>query len=66
MKGAMKMAGKFSKEAKMPIATTTVFKGKRMAQTSPHNITVTDIEAETITTIVPKKKEYSVLLMART
>ena len=43
MMGAMKMAGKFSKQAKMPMVTTTLFKGKRMAQRSPYNIVVTDV-----------------------
>ncbi len=61
MKGAIEMAGKFSKQAKMPIVTTTVFKGKRMALRSPHNIVVTDVEEETITTIIPDKDEYSVV-----
>jgi hypothetical protein len=61
MKGAMKMAGKFSKEAKMPIVTTTVFKGERMAQINPNDIVVTDVGEQTITTVIPDKEEYSVV-----
>ncbi len=59
--GAMKMAGAFSKKAREPIVTKTAVKGNRMASIMDEQITVTDVDAETITTIHPKKKEYSVV-----
>jgi hypothetical protein len=61
MKSAMKFAGAFSKKANQPIHTRAVFKGPRHAQIQEDTITITDLEAETITTIQPKKKQYSVV-----
>lgn len=61
MKSAMRMAGPFAKKANQPTAMRIVFKGTRNAQISEETITITDIEAETITTIERKKKRYSVV-----
>ncbi len=44
-----------------PWQTRTVYKGSRMAVISADQIVVTDLDAETITTITPKKKRYSVV-----
>ncbi len=61
MQNAMKMAGMFSKKVNRPIRSRTVVKGSRLAQISDDHIQITDLDAETITTIYPKKKQYQVV-----
>ena len=61
LQGAMKIAGVFSKKAREPMRIKTVFQGPRQAQIHEDTITITDLDAGTITTIQPKKKQYSVV-----
>lgn len=61
LKSAMKFAGAFSKKANQPIRSRIVLKGSRLADIQEEQITITDLDAETLTTIHPKKKEYSVV-----
>ena len=61
MQSAMKMAGMFSKKARQPMRSKVVVKGDRMAQVQDDVISITDLKAETITTIHPKKRQYSVV-----
>ncbi len=61
MQRAMRMAGVFSKKARQPIRSRVVVKGDRMAQIQDDVISITDLKAQTITTVYPKKKQYSVV-----
>ena len=61
MASAMKMASVFSKKASQPTRSTVVVKGDRMAQIDERTAQITDLQAETITTVNFKKKTYSVV-----
>ena len=61
MASAMKMAGIFSKKAREPIQSSVAVKGDRMAQIDGDTAQIIDLQAETITTVNFKKKQYSVV-----
>lgn len=61
MKSAMKVVGIFSHKASRPMKTRMVVKGSRLARIEQDRIQITDLDAETITTIYPKKKRYQVV-----
>ena len=58
----MKLAGAFSKDAKKamdPVTSTVLVKGNRMARINPDSTEIVDLDKETITTIDPRKKQYT-------
>ncbi len=60
----MNFAGAFSKsagKAMEPKQTTIAVKGNRMSRRSPDSLTITDLDAETITTADFAKKTYTVM-----
>src|SRR3981081_145798 len=62
--GMMKLAGAFSKDAKMamnPVTSTVLVQGNRMARINPDRTEITDLDKETITTIDHGKKQYTVV-----
>src|SRR6185369_15640176 len=64
---AMKVAGVFSKQARQanePIQSTVAIKGDRMVHRSSLHTTIIDLAGQTITTIDPQKKTYSVMTFA--
>jgi len=61
MHAAVKVAGVFSKRARQPTRTRVVLKGSRMAVIGEKEITITDLDAETITTLYPKKRRRTVV-----
>jgi RPA family protein len=64
MLGLMKMAGAFSRQARQagdPIVSTVAIKGNRMAHINPTSTQIIDLDAETITTIDPLKRQYTVV-----
>lgn len=64
----MKFAGAFSKDARRindPIVSTIAIKGNRMVRKSQLTATITDLDAETITTINFEKKTYSTMTFAQ-
>jgi RPA family protein len=64
MLGLMKMAGAFSRQARQagePVVSTVAIKGNRMAHISPTSTQIIDLDAETITTIDPLKRQYTVV-----
>lgn len=61
----MRMAGRFSKSAREPIATTHIVKGNRMASITRDEVTIIDLDKGTITTIDNAKKQYSVVTFAQ-
>ena len=61
MHAAVKVAGVFSKRARQPTRTRVVVKGPRMAVIGEKEITITDLDAETITTLYPKKRRRTVV-----
>ena len=59
-----KFASHFSKDARSitdPINSTILVKGNRMARISPESTEIIDLDKETITTIYPDKKTYTVV-----
>jgi len=61
---AMKVAGVFSKQARQanePIQATVAVKGDRMIHQSALHTSIIDLANQTITTIDPQKKTYSVM-----
>ncbi|MBZ5622298.1 MAG: hypothetical protein LAQ69_26740 [Acidobacteriia bacterium] len=61
---ALKVVGVFSKQARQmgdPIQSTVAVKGDRMVHRSPQHTTVIDLASQTITSIDPQKKTYSVI-----
>lgn len=59
-----KFASHFSKDARNitdPVNTTILVKGNRMARISPEQTQIIDLDKETITTIYPDKKTYTVV-----
>src|ERR1051325_2460364 len=68
MVAMMKFAGTFSKDvrrANEPINSTIVISGARMSRKSQFTGSITDLDAETITTINFEKKTYSVITFAQ-
>jgi hypothetical protein len=68
MVGVIRMAGAFSKDAAKamdPIQSTISVKGNRLLRKSNLSTVIMDIDAETITTINPEKKTYSVMTFAQ-
>ena len=66
--GLMKFAGAFSKDARRagePINSTICIKGNRMVRKSQMSTSITDLDAETITTINFDKKTYSTVTFAQ-
>ena len=66
--GMMKFAGAFSKDARRvtePINSVIAIKGNRMVRKSQLTATITDLDAETITTINFDKKTYSTITFAQ-
>jgi hypothetical protein len=64
MLGLMKMAGAFSRQARQagdPIVSTVAIKGNRMAHINPTSTQIIDLDAETITTIDPLKRQCTVM-----
>jgi hypothetical protein len=62
--GILKMARAFSKEARKagePIVTTVYLKGNRLANISPDNIEIIDLDHQTITHIDTVKRTYTVM-----
>jgi hypothetical protein len=62
--GMMKFASHFSKDARSitdPVNSTILVKGNRMARISPDSTEIIDLDKETITTIYPDKKTYTVV-----
>ena len=60
----MKFVGAFSKDAKKsmdPVTSTVLVQGNRMARIDPDQTEIIDLDKETITTIDPKKKQYTVM-----
>src|SRR5450432_348594 len=60
----MKMAARFSKTARQagePLVTEVLVKGNRMARIDKDTTVITDLDAETLTTIDNVKREYSVM-----
>ncbi|MBM3813110.1 MAG: hypothetical protein FJW20_15920 [Acidimicrobiia bacterium] len=64
MKSLMNLAARFSKQAGAPITTVHRYKDHRMGTFTGDQVNITDIQAETITMIDTKKKEYSVITFA--
>lgn len=64
MAGAMKMAMKMSRTARDAMSGTTYIKGNMMATRSGDQVTIYDLDAETITTIDNDKRQYSVVTFA--
>ena len=59
-----KFASHFSKDARSitdPVNSTILVKGNRMARISPESTEIIDLDKETITTIYPDKKTYTVV-----
>src|SRR5579872_4107607 len=65
MKSVMKVAGVFSKQAREPIQSTIAVKGDRMVTRSAMHIQIVDLANETMTSIDPQKKQYSVMTFAQ-
>lgn len=66
--GMMKFVGAFSKDARRanePINSTIAIKGNRMIRKTQYNATITDLDAETITTVNFDKKTYSTMTFAQ-
>jgi hypothetical protein len=64
----MKTVGVFSSQARHagdPIVSTIYLKGNRLANVTPDNIQIIDLDAETITQIDPQKKTYYVTTFAQ-
>ncbi len=64
----MKFAGAFSKDARRatdPVNSTIAIKGNRMVRKSQLTASITDLDAETITTINLEKKTYSTMTFAQ-
>jgi len=64
----MKTVGVFSSQARHmgdPIVSTIYLKGNRMADVSPQQIQIIDLDQETITQIDVEKKTYSVMTFAQ-
>ena len=64
MLSMMKMAGAFSSQARKagePIVSTVYLKDNRMANVSPENIEIIDLDNETITQIDTVKRTYTVV-----
>lgn len=61
MASAMKMVGVFSRKARQPMRSTVVVKGDRMAQIDEQTAQIIDLQAESITNVNFKKKQYSVV-----
>ncbi|HEY3835029.1 MAG TPA: hypothetical protein VGL72_00585 [Bryobacteraceae bacterium] len=64
----MKFAGAFSKDARRanePIHSTIAIKGNRMVRKSDFSASITDLDAETITTINFEKKTYYTMTFAQ-
>jgi hypothetical protein len=60
----MKLAGKFSKQARQanePMTSTVLVKGNRMAHINRDSTEIVDLDRETITHIDNNKRQYSVL-----
>ena len=60
----MKMVGTFSSQARHigdPIVSTIYLKDNRLANVSPENIEIIDLDKETITQIDVQKKTYTVM-----
>ena len=60
----IKLAGAFSKDAKKamdPVTSTVLVQGNRMARINPDRTEIIDLGKETITTIDPRKKQYTVV-----
>ncbi len=64
MAGAMRMATRMSKTARSAMEGATYIKGNRMADVTGENVTVMDLDSETVTTIDHGKKQYSVATFA--
>ena len=65
MAGMMKFAGAFSKQAREPMVSTVAVKGNRMVHGSQHDVSIIDLDKETITHISFDKKQYSVMTFAQ-
>lgn len=65
MAGIMRMAGAFSKQARMPVKTQIMLKGDRMAHLNGDTGQIIDLSSETITDINFAKKTYSVVTFAQ-
>src|SRR5581483_10418198 len=64
----MKFAGAFSKDARKanePINSTIAIKGNRMVRKGQMSASITDLDAETITTINFERKTYSTMTFAQ-
>lgn len=62
MLGLMRMAGKFSRQAKdagAPIVSTVYVQGNRMARVNAQRIEIIDLDKETITTVDLQKHTYT-------
>jgi hypothetical protein len=64
----MKTVGTFSSQARHvgdPVVSTIYLKGNRLANVSPDNIQIIDLDKETITQIDVQKKTYTVMTFAQ-
>jgi hypothetical protein len=64
MLGMMRVAGVFSKQLREPMESTVSVKGDRMIHRSTNHTTIIDLASETITTVDPQKKQYTVMTFA--
>ncbi len=65
MAGMMRVAGAFSKQARMPQTSTVMVKGDRMATVHGESAQIIDLTSETITDVDYNKKTYSVITFAQ-
>lgn len=65
MAGMMRVAGAFSKQARMPVKSQIMVKGDRMAHLNGDTGQIIDLANETITDINFAKKTYSVVTFAQ-
>src|SRR6266849_5458648 len=61
----LKMAGPFAKQAREPNVSTVIVKGNRMATVRKDQVTIIDLDKESITEIDTAKKQYSVVTFAQ-
>jgi hypothetical protein len=57
----MKVVGVFSKQAREPVKSEVALHGNKMVHRSANHISIIDLDAQTITSIDPQKKTYSVM-----
>src|SRR5437016_11805690 len=61
----MKLAGPFARQAREPNVSTVIVKGNRMATVRKDQVSIIDLDKETITEVDVAKKQYSVMTFAQ-